>query len=189
VSRLISSELRTLHRKVQKLDRRLATTLLPGKVKPGSQDLQKRTVRLILGTDAKGEEVLSPPVRWQQQGAGTLKIHAVPADNEQMLLTSQSGTIGAGSSAQWATYDQDHNPPSDKDTEAVIEFASGARWTIQQDGHRLTADNVHIDAQTVTLGGEGGEKVARVGDRVLVETGSSAGLWPIVEGSGIVSAT
>lgn len=189
MSRLLPSELRTLHRKVQKLDRRLATTLLPGKVKPGSQDLEKRTVRLILGTDAKGDDVLSPPVRWQQQGAGTLKIHAVPADNEQMMLTSQSGTIGAGSSAQWATYDQDHAPPSDKDTEAVIEFASGARWTIEKTRQRLAAENVHVDANNVTLGGEGGQKVARVGDKVQVAAGSSAGLWPIVEGSDIVSAT
>ena len=189
MSRLMASEFRTLHRKIQKLDRRLATTLMPGKVKPGSQDLEKRTVQLILGKDAQGDDVLSPPVRWQQQGAGTLKIHAVPADNEQMMLTSQSGTIGAGSSAQWATYDQDHAPPSDKDTEAVIEFASGARWTIQQNGHRLAADNVHVDAKNVTLGGEGGQKVARVGDKVLVSAGSSAGEWPIITGSDIVTAT
>jgi phage baseplate assembly protein gpV len=189
LSRYLASELRTLHRKIQRADRRLATMMLPGKVKPGSQDLEKRTVRLILGTDAQGKEVLSPPVRWQQQGAGTLKIHSVPADNEQMQLTSQSGTVGGASSAQWATYDDDHAPPSEKDIEAVIEFASGARWTIQKDAHRLAADKVHVDAGAVTLGGEGGKSVARIGDLVLVSAGSSAGQWPIITGSDIVTAT
>jgi phage baseplate assembly protein gpV len=186
---LAARELRVLRRHVAQLNRRLAMSGLPGKVKPGSQDMEKRTLRLVLGKTPDGEEILSPPVRWPQQGAGRLKIHAVPADNEQMMLRSPSGTVGAPSMADWATYDDDHAPPSDKDTEAVLEFASGTRLTIESDRTRLASDTVHVDAQTVTLGGEGGARVARVGDRVQVAAGSSAGLWPIVEGSQIVSAT
>ena len=181
--------IRALRGQIVQLNRRIATSRLPGKVKPGSQDLEKRTVRLIVGTTPDGEEILSPPVRWAQQGAGRLKLHSVPADNEQMVLENQSGTVGQGSIANWATYDQDHESPSDKDTEAVIEFADGSRVTIEKDLTRVKSKALHVEAETVTLGGEGGEKVARIGDRVQVGAGSSAGLWPIVEGSDVVSAT
>jgi len=141
------------------------------------------------GGRSDGEEVLSPPVRWAQQGAGRLKLHSVPADNEQMVLQSQSGTVGEGAIADWQTYDDDHDPPSDKDSEAVIEFDDGTKVTIEKDRTRVASQTVHVDAETVTLGGEGGPQVARVGDMVQVSEGSSIGLWPIVTGSSIVSAT
>ncbi|PWV97709.1 phage baseplate assembly protein V [Hoeflea marina] len=189
MSRLVASEIRTLHRKIQRVERRVASAVLPGKVKPGSQNFEDRTVRLILGKTPDGEEVLSPPVRWQQPGAGTLKVHAPPADNEQMIMLSPSGTIGSGSVAHWSTYDDDHAPPSNKSTEAVIEFADGSRITLEKETTRVAARNVHVDAETVTLGGEGGKAVARVGDLVQVGAGSSAGQWPIITGSGVVSAT
>lgn len=186
---LVARELRVMRRHLAQVNRRIATASLHGKVKPGSQDLEKRTVRLILGTDSNGDEILSPPVRWAQQGAARFKVHAVPADNEQMKLNSPSGTIGEGSIADWATYDDDHGAPSDKASEAVIEFDEGSRLTFEKDQTRLEAKSVHVNAEAVTLGGVGGQKVARVGDKVEIATGSSAGLWPIVEGSDVVSAT
>ncbi len=51
-----------------------------------------------------------------------------------------------------------------------------------------TAAKVVINSPDINLGGEGGARVARIGDRVNVSGGSSAGLWPIVEGSEIVKA-
>ncbi|MFT7086970.1 MAG: phage baseplate assembly protein V [Rickettsiales bacterium] len=39
------------------------------------------------------------------------------------------------------------------------------------------------------LGGSGGAAVARIGDKVAVSGGSSAGQWPIIAGSGSVTAT
>ncbi|MQX36811.1 phage baseplate assembly protein V [Roseospira navarrensis] len=47
---------------------------------------------------------------------------------------------------------------------------------------------VTIECPDVHLGEEDGPRVARIGDRVQVGSGSSAGLWPIVEGSTIVRA-
>lgn len=182
-------EIRYLRGQLARANRRIATSELKGKVKPGSQNMQTRTLRLILGKAADGSEILSPPVKWAQQGAGRLKIHSVPADNEQMVLKSQSGTVGEGSMADWATYDKDHGSPSDKDSEAVIEFDDGTKISIEKERARVAAKSVHVDAETVTLGGEGGKQVARVGDRVAVREGSSQGLWPIVEGSLDVSAT
>jgi phage baseplate assembly protein gpV len=185
---LVASELRIVRRQLAKANRRIALASLSGKVKPGSQDMEKRTVRLVLGVDRDGNEILSPHVRWKQQGAGRLKLHSVPADNEQMVLRSASGTVGEGSEADWSTYDDDNAAPSDKDTEAVIEFEGGTRLTIEKDTNRVSTKNLHFDADTVTLGGEGGKQVARIGDMVTVGAGSSAGQWPITSGSDVVSA-
>jgi phage baseplate assembly protein V len=52
----------------------------------------------------------------------------------------------------------------------------------------VIAPKVVILSDNINLGGEGGAKVARVGDKVRVGSGSSAGDWPIVEGSNKVKA-
>ncbi|WP_020185950.1 phage baseplate assembly protein V [Methylopila sp. 73B] len=126
MSRLAATEIRRLHRKVAQADRRIACAVLTGKVHPGSQDAEKRTVRLELGKTADGKPVLSPPVRWQQQGAGTLQIHATPKDGEQMVLQSPSGTIGGASLAVWGTYDKDTAPPSKATDAAVVQFGNAS---------------------------------------------------------------
>lgn len=53
----------------------------------------------------------------------------------------------------------------------------------------VTAPQVVVDSDNIILGGtSGGAKVARIGDHVNVGSGSSAGMWPIVEGSDKVKA-
>lgn len=154
---LVAGELRRLHRKCAQLDRRLALVDLTGKVKPGSQDMEKRTVRLVLGKTADGKEILSPPVRWQATGAGALKVHATPKDGEQMTLHSASGTIGGSSLAHWGTYDKDNAPPSKSKDEVVMEFGKG-RITFKKDtldmsfgdksAVKLSADKIEVDASS-----------------------------------------
>ena len=103
--------------------------------------MDKRTVRLVLGKTADGQEVLSPPVRWQGTGAGAFKMHATPADNEQMVLHSPSGTIGNGSMAHWGTYDQDNPPPSKNKDEVVLEYGGKAKVTFGKDYIEIRADD------------------------------------------------
>lgn len=185
---LAAVELRTLRRQVNQLSGRIARQNLPGKVHPGSQDMEARTVRLEIGQDEAGAPILSPPVRWQEPGAGRLKIHSVPADNEQMNLQNGSGTVGAGSMAVWSTYDDDNEPPSDKPEEAVIKF--GETTIVAREGDALVkSPKVVVESDDVHLSGEGGPRVARVGDKVNVLYGSSKGLHPIAEGSSTVRAT
>ena len=136
---LVAFELRRLHRKVSQADRRVSLVNLSGKVKPGSQDMEKRTVRLKIGKTADGKDILSPPVRWQQPGAGNLKVHAVPKDDEQMDLTSPSGTIGAGSKAVWGTYDDDNKPPSKSKDEAVLQFGDDDKSKVTLGKEKLTS--------------------------------------------------
>ncbi len=154
---LVASEIRRLRRDVTHLERRISLGKLTGKVVPGSQDKEKRTVQLEIGKSADGRVIKSPPVRWRQQGAGKLKIHAVPADNEQMTLDSPDGTIGSASLADWGTYDKDHTPPSSED-EVVMEFGSGklkmtdADVSIEFGTTKLKLTNEEV---SLTQGGKG----------------------------------
>ncbi len=142
---LAAFEIRRLHRKHAQVDRRLGLVDLGGKVKPGSQDMTARTVVLILGQGTDGTDVESPPIRWQATGAGALKMHATPADNEQMTMHSPSGTIGTGSLAHWGTFDQDHPPPSTSKTEAMLQFGDGS-ITIGQDSLKIAyGSDVYVE--------------------------------------------
>lgn len=81
------------------------------------------------------------------------------------------------------------NPPiSDDVNEVALDFP-GVRVSIKGGVVTISSDGpVTVNAPKVHLGGEGGPKVARVGDMVNVGAGSSAGMWPIVTGSNVVSA-
>jgi hypothetical protein len=184
MSSVAAQELRTLRRHIHQVAGRQARQLLTGKVVPGSQDLETRTLRLELATGANGQPILSPPVRWQEPAAGRLKVHSVPADNEQMVLHSPSGTIGSASIAVSASYDDDNSPPSNSDEEAVWTFGDDVRIAVREDRAYVKAPQVTVESGDVQLGGDGGERVARVGDRVDV----AGKLWPIVEGSSKVRA-
>ena len=164
---LVATELRRLHRKVQQADRRQGLVDIAGKVKPGSQDMEKRTVVLVLGQTRDGKDVLSPPVRWQATGAGSLKMHAVPADNEQMKLHSPSGTIGSASMAHWGTFDQDNPPPSQSKDESVLEFGKG-KFVFGKDNVTISyGDDVRIVLDDKNA-------LVRVGSSGVVKLGKEA---------------
>jgi hypothetical protein len=187
VTDLAAFELRTLRRLLRRAEGRLARAVLRGKVHPGSQDMKERTVRLQLAVDGEGKPILSPPVKWAAAGVGRLKVHAVPADNEQMVLFSPSGTIGTASIAIAGSYDDDNGSPSDDAGEVVVTFGD-TRLELRGADALVKSAKVVVESEDVHLGGEDGKRVARVGDRVDVKSGSSKGLWPIIEGSNTVRA-
>lgn len=131
---LVAQEIRILHRKHAQAARRTALVDITGKVKAGSHDMEKRTVRLLLGKTADGKEILSAPVRWEATGAGAYKVHSVPKDGEQMTLHSPSGTVGPTSLARWGTYDKDNKPPSKSKDETVLEFNGKGKITFGKNG-------------------------------------------------------
>ncbi len=47
--------------------------------------------------------------------------------------------------------------------------------------------NITLDGN-VNLGGSGGQPIARIGDKVEITGGSSAGQWPIISGSSKVKS-
>ena len=130
---LVAFELRRLHRKNAQAERRMSMIDLTGKVKAGSQDMEKRTMRLVLGKGSDGQEILSAPMRWEAAGAGDMKFHAVPKDNEQMTMHSSSGTVGPTSLGRWATFDKDNEPPSKKKDEAVLQYGDKSRIVFKKD--------------------------------------------------------
>lgn len=117
-----ASDLRRHGRNAARIGRRMSLTVIVGRVLADSQDLVRRTVRLVIGTSASGEDVLSPPVRWGQWSVGDLGVHWVPANGEQMVVISQSGTIGEGSVAYSMAYDAETPPPSTDSDQVVIRF-------------------------------------------------------------------
>ena len=83
----------------------------------------------------------------------------------------------------------DANASPNEDMEANVFDDAGVKLHIKDGVLHVTADaHVVVNAPKVSLGGGGGKPVARIGDMVAVGFGSSAGQWPIVEGSSVVSA-
>lgn len=122
---LAALESRRIRNALEAAERRIAMSNLPGKVSGEHIDREKRLIRLKLGETEDGQPILGPWSRWQEAGAGGLKIHSEPAPNEQMMLTSFSGTVGSASIAVPATYDQDHEAPSKSGDTAVMERGGG----------------------------------------------------------------
>ncbi|WP_417536091.1 phage baseplate assembly protein V [Methylophaga sp.] len=73
--------------------------------------------------------------------------------------------------------------------EVALYDDQGQKIVLKRDQILVEAPKVVVQSDDISLGGEGGAKVARVGDLVAVGSGSSAGNWPIVSGSDKVTAT
>jgi hypothetical protein len=143
---LAALENRRMKNALDAAERRIALVHLPGKV--AEKDPEKRLLRLKIGETSDGQPVLGPWARWQEAGAGGLKIHSEPDINEQMILTSFSGTVGGASIAMPATYDQDHDAPSKSSDTAVLE-RGGGRIEVGPNGVRVIG-NFHAEGGTFT---------------------------------------
>lgn len=64
----------------------------------------------------------------------------------------------------------------------------GQKIVLKRDRIEVESPKVVVISEDISLGGEGGAKLARVGDLVAVGAGSSAGNWPIISGSDKVTA-
>ncbi|PWE52155.1 phage baseplate protein [Metarhizobium album] len=144
-----ATEIRRVREQLDQVNRRLALMSLPGKA--GHFEPDKRLLRLTLGKTKDGKDILGPKVRWQEATAGGMKIHSQPAENEQMILASQSGTVGQASIAMPATYDQDHAAPSQSTDTAV--FDRGGRIELSAGGIRIIG-RVTIEGDGVTHNGK-----------------------------------
>lgn len=153
-------EIRRLHKKVASADRRIALMSLPGKVH--EKDQEKRQLRLRLGQTADGRDILGPWSRWQESGAGALSVHKEPDIGEQMTLHSPSGTVGEASIAGPATYDKDHEPPSNSSDTAIIQCGKGRieigpggvliKGNFRAEGGAFSHDGVNVGASHVHTG-------------------------------------
>ncbi|TVR06632.1 MAG: hypothetical protein EA385_15040 [Salinarimonadaceae bacterium] len=190
---------RALFARVSDMERRIAGAQWKGRV--SQVDAAKGITRLIIGKDADGADVLSPWVPYAQT-AGALKLHSSPSVGQQMEIVSAAGDIRQGTARPLHWWSENASP-SDREDEHVVTFEG---WTISLTPEALIASKgetrlrleegkaevesleVLVKSPKVDLGDENGPEVARIGDLVLVEYGSSAGLHPIVTGSSMVRA-
>jgi len=141
-----------------------------------------------------------------------------PDLNEQVLVLSPDGNFGLGIvlTGGYSAASPPPLPAPERSPEIQkVRFKDGTEITHDREKHIFTlkmcpestlnvecthafvkaqdvtveAKDVLVKAEKIDLGDTGGPKVARIGDRVHVESGSSAGLWKIVEGSDITRST
>lgn len=128
---------------------------------------------------------LSDWIKPRQIAAGGVKIDVLYSVGEQVDVVSESGDL-TDAQIDFSTY-SDANERENTDVPLHIKIGETV-IAVTGDTATVTAANVIVNSPNVQLGGDGGKRVARIGDRVNVASGSSAGLWPIVEGSSQVFA-
>lgn len=139
----------------------------------------ERGYRVSWGAGTGGEEFLSPWYPHPESGGATSTWF--PLSKGQIVgVINPNGDPRQGILLRGGFSGQNQPPSQDLDVN-LLEFG-GVKIEIKEGG------TVIVHAARIELGGEGGRPVARIGDMVNVSSGSSTGLWPIVEGSSVVSA-
>ncbi|MBU6141288.1 MAG: phage baseplate assembly protein V [Proteobacteria bacterium] len=140
---------------------------------------------------------------WIASNSGSNKDWNPPEIDEQVMILSPCGELNQGVIFP-SLYRE--NAPENSGNIQSITFADGSKISFNRISGNLDLDikgsanikvagNAQIEAANITLkgnvdlGGSGGTAVARVGDKVRITSGSSAGEWPIIGGSSNVKAT
>ena len=146
-------------------------------------------------------EIKTDWLPWIEARAGGDVSWWAPETGEQVMVLSPGGDT-AQAVALPALFRAAAPPPADTADKRKVTFADGASVEYDRAAHLLTVDlaaaegkvliktkTAVVDAEKIDLGAEGGRRVARVGDKVRITAGSSAGLNGIIEeGSEIVHA-
>lgn len=164
--------------------------------------------RVVVELDEDGWQ--SAPLPWIEAGAGRLRSWSPPVQGEQVILLSPSGEPSAGVVLRGLSTAAFPLPSADPDTTLLLwddgaldrynaadrtrtlEIPNGGKIVLQVGDARVVVEDATatIDAANVLLGPEGSRQaVARVGDKVRITAGSSAGEWPIISGSSAVKAS
>ncbi|WP_248304600.1 phage baseplate assembly protein V [Breoghania sp. L-A4] len=171
-----------LYRRIAELERRGRNAKRTGTV--SEVDHAKGLARVML-SEPDGVPFVSPWMPWKEVAAGDIKSHIPPSVGQQVTVSSENGDLTDGEIDM--SVPSTANPRPHDGPEAVITKGS-VRIEIADALVKIDTPKAVINSDAVHLGGEGGPKVARLGDNVLVGAGSSAGMWPIVEGSSRVFA-
>ncbi|WP_428527156.1 hypothetical protein [Roseibium sp.] len=150
-----------------------------------------KTDRAIVSDETEGDEgggkATTPPARVLGQ-AGGVKKRTTLTKGEQVVVINPNGNLGETSLILPLGPNEENPSPSDHGAEDLT-IIGGTKIQAREETYDLTSGTITCNADTTTvnatvhLGAEGGPKVARVGDKVLVAIGSSAGLWSIVTGA------
>jgi len=142
-------------------------------------DPSKGVARMLLSDPDSGKAFKGPWRPWAEMAGGT-RSWRPPTVGQQMLVVSPGGDL-AQSLLLPATFSSRVAAPSDK--------GDANRETLGEVILDMEAARYGITAPRIDLGGEGGKAVARIGDKVNITYGSSAGMHSIIEGSSKVFAS
>ena len=179
----IPQQFADIYHRIAEIERRNRNRKRTGTIAEGPDDKGRYRVKI---SEQGGTPYLSPWVKPKTYAAGGVKMDVVYTVGEQVDLVSESGDL-TDAVIEMSTYSDENARENGGNVPLHIKIGD-AVLEMSGDGLTVTAANVIVNSPNVQLGGEGGRPVARIGDKVNVSTGSSAGLWPIVEGSGSVSA-
>ncbi len=167
-----------LYVRMAELERRNRNRRRKGTIAEVSDDKSKYRVKLSEQED--GKPYLTPWIKARTLAAGGVKVDVLYSVGEQVDVVSENGDL-TDAQIDFSTYSDD-NARENSDTpfhikigDTVIEASAGQA--------KVTSPKVIVESPNVQLGGDGGKRVARIGDLVHVMSGSSSGKWPIVEGS------
>jgi len=185
IPKTLSGQVSDLYYRLAEIERRSRNRKRTGTIAEVGEGDNAGKYRVQLSEQGE-KPFLSPWMKARTVGAGGVKIDVVRTVGEQVDVISESGDL-TDAVIDMSTYSDENARENGGNVPLHIKIGD-AVLEMSGDGLTVTASNVIVNSPNVQLGGEGGRPVARIGDKVNVSTGSSAGLWPIVEGSGSVSA-
>ena len=139
---------------------------------------------------------------WANSNSGNNNSWNPPEIDEQVIILSPSGDL---SQAVILPSFYKNNASDSNQNIKSITYQDGSKISFNIASGTLDLDlkgdvkikvvgNAEIEAAKVTLkgdvdlGGSGGQGVARIGDKIEITGGSSAGQWPIISGSSLVKS-
>ena len=147
---------------------------------------------------------------WINSNSGSNNSWNPPEIDEQVIILSPSGDLSqavilpslyknnasdSDQNIKSITY-QDGSNISFNVSSGTLDLDLKGDVTIKVVGNaNIEGDNINIKGNSnitldgnVDLGGSGGQPIARIGDKVEITGGSSAGQWPIISGSSKVKS-
>lgn len=185
IPKTLSGQVADLYYRLAEVERRARNRKRTGTIAEVGSGENAGKYRVQL-SEQGGKPYLSPWLKAKALGAGGVKIEVMRTVGEQVDVVSESGDL-TDAVVDLSTYSDENARANGANVPLHIKIGD-AVFEMSGDGLTVTAPNVVVNSPHVQLGGEGGKRVARIGDRVSVTTGSSQGLWPIVEGSDSVFA-
>ncbi len=139
---------------------------------------------------------------WITANSGKNKNWNPPEIDEQVIVLSPCGELNQG--VILPSLYRGLAPENSSNIKSIT-FADGSKISFDKMSGNLDLNikgsatikvtgNAQIEAANITLkgdvdlGGSGGNPIARIGDKVQIDSGSSAGQWPIISGSSKVKA-
>ncbi len=179
---------------INDLSRRLANIIRLGSIQ--EIDYQRALATVKIG------ELETDWLPWITANSGNNKNWNPIELDQQVVVLSPTGELDQGIILP-SLYK--NNAPENSPVTQSIYFQDGSRISFNRATGSLdlslkgnatikVAGSAQIEATSIVLngttdlGGVGGASVARVGDKVKIDSGSSAGEWPIISGSSKVKA-